>query len=304
MCAGCCCPRKRDRVSPQGVTYKDIPHFVNGAGNYIFCRYWEPKASPRALVMIIHGAGEHSGRYLGIASMLTNHSLFVFSHDHVGHGQSDGKRMHVSDFRVFVRDCLQHFDMIVSRYPNLKVFILAHALGGSMAIYVANERQSYISGVIFIAPMVLLNPESVTPAKMFCAKVMYHLVPNLALGYMDPRWLSRSLKEVKNFENDPLNYHGPYRVKFTVEVLQAVAKLEKVLPSITWPMLILHGDADKLCDIRGSFLLYKKASSTDKTLKIFSKCFHQLHREVPRVQGELFALIGKWIDERLPSVEQ
>ncbi|XP_038668564.1 monoglyceride lipase-like isoform X2 [Scyliorhinus canicula] len=267
MCAGCCCPRKGDRVTPQGLFYKDFPHFVNGTGNYIFCRYWEPKTPPRALAMILHGAGEHSGRYLGIASMLTKHSLFVFSHDHVGHGQSEGKRMSVSDFRIYIRDCLQHFDMVVSRYPNLKVFILGHAL-------------------------------------MLCAKVMYHLMPNLTLGYMDPRWLSRSLREVKNFENDPLNYHGPYKMKFTVQVLQAVAKLEKILPSITWPMLILHGDADKLCDIRGSFLLYKKASSIDKTLKIFSKCFHQLHREVPRVQGEVYALIGKWIDERLPPLEQ
>ncbi|XP_078059545.1 monoglyceride lipase-like [Mustelus asterias] len=303
MCTRCCCPKK-DRVTPQGLFYKDFPHFVNADGEYIFCRYWEPKTPPRALVMVLHGAGEHSGRYLGVASMLTKHSLFVFSHDHVGHGQSEGRRMSISSFRVYIRDSLQHFDKIVSRYPNLQVFIFAHAMGGAIGIYVANERQSYIAGVIFIAPLVLLNPESTTPAKMICAKLMYYLLPNLSLGYMDPRWLSRSEIEVVNYQNDLLNYHGPYRIKFTVQVLQALAKLEEVLPSISWPMLILHGDADRLCDIRGSILLYKLACSSDKTLKVFNKCFHQLHREVPRVQEEVLAMIGKWIEERMPSTQQ
>ncbi|XP_078399153.1 monoglyceride lipase-like [Cetorhinus maximus] len=299
-----CCPSKKDRVTPQGLVFKDFPHFINESGNYIFCRYWEPKTPPRALVMIIHGAGEHSGRYPGIVSMFTKHSLFVFSHDHVGHGQSEGKRMSVPHFRVYIRDSLQHFDMIVNRFPNLKVFILAHAMGGTIAIYVANERQSYIAGVIFIAPLVLLNPESATPAKMCCAKMLYHIVPNLTLGYVDPQWLSRAQKEVKNYENDPLNYHGPYKMRFAVMVSQAVAKVEKILPSITWAMLILHGDADKLCDIRGSFLLYKMAASSDKTMKIFNNCYHQLHREMPRVTAEVFQLIGKWVNDRLPPLAQ
>ncbi|XP_048403941.1 monoglyceride lipase-like [Stegostoma tigrinum] len=303
-CCGWCKPTSRkDRVTPQGLPYKDYPHFINKDGSCIFCRYWEPNTTPRGLAMIIHGAGEHSGRYQGVAGLMMKQALFVFAHDHIGHGQSEGKRMYVSSFRVFIRDSLQHFDMITDRFPNLKVFIFAHALGGTIAISVANERQKYIAGVIFVAPLVLLNPESATPARMFCAKVLYHLLPNLILGYVDPRWLSRSQKEVKSFKNDPLNYHGPYRMRFTVQVLQAVAKLEHILPTITWPMLILHGDADKLCDIRGSFLLYKLAVSSDKTMKVLSKCFHLLHRELPNVTVEVFTLIEKWIADRLPPEE-
>ncbi|XP_067908258.1 monoglyceride lipase-like [Heterodontus francisci] len=305
MCARCCCccaapNRRNSRVTPQGLFYKDVPHFVNADGDYIFCRYWEPKTPPRGLVMIIHGAGEHSGRYRGIASMLTKQSLFVFSHDHLGHGQSEGKRMTVSNFRIYIRDCLQHFDMVVERYPNLKVFLISQSMGGSISIHVANERQNHIGGVIFMAPLVLMNPESATPLKICCAKMLYHLLPNLTVGYMDARWLSRSKKEVSNFQDDLLNYHGPYRMKFTVQVLEAVANLEKLLPKITWPILILHGEADKLCDIRGSFLLYKLAASSDKSLKVFSKCFHELHHELPKVTAEVFALIGKWLNERLP----
>uniref|UniRef100_UPI00398F02CC monoglyceride lipase-like n=1 Tax=Pristiophorus japonicus TaxID=55135 RepID=UPI00398F02CC len=293
-----------NRVTPQGVFYKDLPHFVNADGNYLFCRYWEPKTPPRALALILHGTAEHSGRYMEVAKMLVNQSLFVFTHDHIGHGQSEGKRMAVSGFKVYVRDCLQHFDMMTKSHPGLKVFILAHSMGGTMAIYVANARKADINGVIFIAPLLLLNPESTTPVKKCIAKLMYHLLPNITLGYMDARWLSRSEREVKNFENDPLCYHGPYKMRFIVEVLNAVSKLEKVFPNITWPMLILHGDDDKLCDIRGSYLMYRNASSTDKTLKVCKDCYHQLHKELPNVVVEVFTVIVKWINDRLPPTEQ
>ncbi|XP_067854494.1 monoglyceride lipase-like isoform X2 [Heptranchias perlo] len=294
----------RDPMTPQGLFYKDLPHFINADGNYLFCRYWEPPTPPRGLVMIVHGAGEHSGRYSEVATMLVKHSLFVFTHDHIGHGQSEGERLVVSDFSVYVRDCLQHFDMMTKSHPQLKIFLVAHSMGGLIAIHVANERQDNIAGAVFIAPLVLMNPESATPIKIFCAKLLNHVLPNVSLGYMEPRWISREEKEVVDYINDPLNYHGPVRVKFAVVLLHAVANLEKVLPTISTPMLILHGDADKLCDIRGSYLLLEKAASTDKTLKVFTKSFHQLHRELPTVTAEVLAEIENWLEDRLPPIGQ
>ncbi|XP_067908256.1 monoglyceride lipase-like isoform X1 [Heterodontus francisci] len=288
-----------DRVTPQGLPYKNLSHFVNADGNYIFCRYWEPSKPPRALVMIIHGAGEHSGRYTEVVTLLLKQSLFVFSHDHVGHGQSEGKRMAVSDFRIYVRDCLQHLDLMKNSHPGLQIFLLAHSMGGLMAIYVVHERPDDIAGVIFISPLVLMNPESATPLKVFCAKMLYHILPNIALGYMDPNWLSREETQVKDYINDPLNYHGPVRVRFAVVLLNALANLEKVLSTITTRILLFHGDVDKLCNISGSYLFYEIAASSDKTLKVFENSFHQLHKELPVVTEEMFELIEKWLNERL-----
>ncbi|XP_067854492.1 monoglyceride lipase-like [Heptranchias perlo] len=310
MCAkSCCCCcmtaglEKKSRVTPQGLFYDDLPHFINADGNYLFCRYWEPPTPPRALVMIVYGAGEHSGRYVGVATMFVKHSLFVFTHDFVGHGQSEGERLVVSDLSVYIRDCLQHFDMMTKSHPQLKVFLFAHSMGGLIAIHVANERQDDVAGVIFIAPLVSMNPESATPIKMFCAKVMYHMFPNLSLGYLEPRLLARSQKEVRKYILDPLNYHSAYKMKFAVQVLHALIKLQKIIPTLSCPILIFHGDADKLCDIRGSILLFEKAASTDKTLKIFKKAFHQLHFDTPEVAAEVFRLIGMWLEERLPREE-
>ncbi|XP_051874044.1 monoglyceride lipase isoform X2 [Pristis pectinata] len=262
----------QDRLTPQGLLYRDLKHFVNEDGNYLFCRYWEPSTPPRALVMIVHGTGEHSGSYVNVATMLVNQSLFVFSHDHVGHGQSEGQRLNVSNFRIYVRDCLQHIDMMKYRYPDLKIFLLAHSMGGLVAIYAMHDRPDDIAGAIFIAPLVALNPESARPWK------------------------------VRNFYEDPLCYHGAMKVGFAAVLLNALTGLENLLPSITAPVLILHGDADKMCDIKGSHIMYEMVTSTDKTLKVFEDCLHQLHKELPDVVKEVFSLIQTWLNDRLPAL--
>ncbi|XP_069793490.1 monoglyceride lipase isoform X4 [Narcine bancroftii] len=255
--------KAQDRLTPQGALYRNLQHFVNEDGNYVFCRYWEPETPPRALVMIIHGAGEHSGSYMNVATMLVNQSLFVFSHDHVGHGQSEGQRLNVSNFSIYVRDCVQHINMMKYRHPDLKIYLLAHSM-------------------------------------VFCTRLMHHLVPNMPLGSMNPHWLSRDENEVTNYYKDPLCYHGAMKVGFAAVLLNAINGLKNVLVTITTPVLILHGDADKLCDIRGSYIMYEMVASTDKTLKVFEECFHQLHKEVPDVVKEVYALIEMWLNDRLP----
>ncbi|XP_069793487.1 monoglyceride lipase isoform X2 [Narcine bancroftii] len=292
--------KAQDRLTPQGALYRNLQHFVNEDGNYVFCRYWEPETPPRALVMIIHGAGEHSGSYMNVATMLVNQSLFVFSHDHVGHGQSEGQRLNVSNFSIYVRDCVQHINMMKYRHPDLKIYLLAHSMGGLVAIYVIHDRPDDIAGAIFIAPLVAVNPESAKPWKVFCTRLMHHLVPNMPLGSMNPHWLSRDENEVTNYYKDPLCYHGAMKVGFAAVLLNAINGLKNVLVTITTPVLILHGDADKLCDIRGSYIMYEMVASTDKTLKVFEECFHQLHKEVPDVVKEVYALIEMWLNDRLP----
>ncbi|XP_067854496.1 monoglyceride lipase-like isoform X2 [Heptranchias perlo] len=304
----CCCFKKaqkgEDRMTPQGLFYKDLPHFINADGNYLFCRYWEPPTPPRALVMIVHSAGEHSGRYSEVVSLLLKHSLYVFAHDHVGHGQSEGEGMMVSHFGIYVRDTLQHIDMMKRSHPHLRIYLFSTSMGGLISLYVANERQNDIAGMIFIAPLVLMNPESATFTKMFCARLLKNFLPQVALGYMDPRSVSRDEEKVIDYIRDPLNYHGPVRVRFATEVLHALIKLEKILPTISTPMLILHGDADKLSDVRGSYIMYGKVASLDKTLKVYEHAAHQLHRELPSVTEEVFKVIDGWLEERLPPIEQ
>ncbi|VTJ86880.1 Hypothetical predicted protein [Marmota monax] len=154
------------RRTPKSIPYQDLPHLVNADGQHLFCRYWKPSGTPRALMFVSHGAGEHCGRYDELAQMLMGLDILVFAHDHVGHGQSEGERMVVSDFHVFVRDVLQHMDVMQKDYPSLPVFLLGHSMGGAIVILTAAERPGHFSGMVLISPLVLANPESASTFKV------------------------------------------------------------------------------------------------------------------------------------------
>jgi len=79
---------------------------------------------------------------------------------------------------------------------------------------------------------------------------------------------------VEAYDTDELNYHGGLRVSFGMQLMDAASRIERELPNITWPFFILHGDADKLCDIRGSHLMYNEVKSTDKKLKVNQTCIN------------------------------
>ncbi|XP_034393579.1 monoglyceride lipase isoform X1 [Cyclopterus lumpus] len=294
-------PGAAARRSPQGVPYADLQHIVNADGLHLFCRYWEPAAPPRALVFIVHGAGEHCGPYDEIAQKLKGLSLLVFAHDHVGHGQSEGDRMNVKDFQFYIRDSLQHVDLMKSRHPDLPVFIVGHSMGGAISILTACERPGDFAGVVLIAPMVQMNPDSATPFKVFLAKVLNHMVPSITLGTMESKWISRDQKQVEAYDTDELNNHGGVRVSFAMQLMGATARIEREIPTISWPFLLLHGDDDKLCDIRGSKMMYEKTPGADKKLKVFEGGYHALHHDLPEVAESVLKDVTSWIADRLPA---
>uniref|UniRef100_A0ABI7WSY7 Serine aminopeptidase S33 domain-containing protein n=1 Tax=Felis catus TaxID=9685 RepID=A0ABI7WSY7_FELCA len=256
------------RQTPQSVPYQDLPHLVNADGQYLFCRYWKPTGTPKALIFVSHGAGEHCGRYDELAQMLVGLELLVFAHDHVGHGQSEGERMVVSDFHVFIRDVLQHVDVMQKDYPGLPVFLLGHSMGGAITILTAAERPGLFSGMVLISPLVLASPESATTFK------------------------------VDIYNADPLICRAGLKVCFGNQLLNAVTRVERALPKLTLPFLLLQGSADRLCDSKGAYLVMESSKSQDKTLKIYEGAYHVLHKELPEVTNSVFHEINMWVSQR------
>ncbi|XP_010588219.1 monoglyceride lipase isoform X1 [Loxodonta africana] len=290
------------RGTPQSAPYQDLPHLINADGQRLFCKYWKPTGEPKALVFVSHGAGEHCGRYEELAQMLTGLGLLVFAHDHVGHGQSEGERMVVSDFHVFVRDVLQHVDVMQRDYPRLPVFLLGHSMGGAISILTAAERPGHFSGMVLISPLVLANPESATTFKVLVAKVLNFVLPNMSLGPIDSSVLSRNKTEVDLYNADPLICRAGLKVSFGIQLLNAVSRVERALPKLTLPFLLLQGSADRLCDSRGAYLLMEQAKSQDKTLKIYEGAYHVLHKELPEVTNSVFQEINVWVSQRTAAV--
>ncbi|NP_001159723.1 monoglyceride lipase isoform a [Mus musculus] len=289
------------RRTPQNVPYQDLPHLVNADGQYLFCRYWKPSGTPKALIFVSHGAGEHCGRYDELAHMLKGLDMLVFAHDHVGHGQSEGERMVVSDFQVFVRDVLQHVDTIQKDYPDVPIFLLGHSMGGAISILVAAERPTYFSGMVLISPLVLANPESASTLKVLAAKLLNFVLPNMTLGRIDSSVLSRNKSEVDLYNSDPLVCRAGLKVCFGIQLLNAVARVERAMPRLTLPFLLLQGSADRLCDSKGAYLLMESSRSQDKTLKMYEGAYHVLHRELPEVTNSVLHEVNSWVSHRIAA---
>ncbi|KAJ8301320.1 hypothetical protein KUTeg_020307 [Tegillarca granosa] len=233
----------------------------------------------KGLVFICHGAAEHCLCYNELAENIKQKGYYVFAHDHVGHGQSQGDRVHIEDFSQYTRDVFHHIEMVKKRFSDkLPVFIIGHSMGGAISIVAAMEKPKYFTSVILIGPAIVGSPEAASPMKIFLGKIIAKIFPQMPVLKLDTKAISRDPEVVKKYEDDPLAYHGGLKASLSilmfkidgrwgVALLKAMEQMEKGMESIEWSFFVLHGDQDRMCDVRGSKMLYEKAASKDKKLK-------------------------------------
>ncbi|KAI8481551.1 hypothetical protein Bbelb_407570 [Branchiostoma belcheri] len=286
------------RCTPQGVSYSTLPHMVNADGRYLYCKTWEPTSGdkPRALLMIAHGLDEHIGWYDDFAQFLTGHNFLVFSHDHIGHGQSEGERADVKDFNVLVRDTLQHVDMIVEKYPDTPVYILGYSMGGPVSILAACERPQQFAGVLLIGPAIKPHPGEAPGWKVFLLKLVVPVVPWLSLTSGDRADLVGK-DEVTNqkIQDDPLCFHGGLKLRTAAQILTGMQKVQSKMEDIELPFLVMYGEDDEVVNSEGSKMLYEKARSADKTIKTYPNCRHGLLKETKEDADKVKQDILEWL---------
>lgn len=278
-------------------------HIKNEKGQQIYARYWneDNKSTEtfKGLIFIVHGYCEHCLGYTELAEFLIQQGYYVFSHDHVGHGQSEGDRAHVMIFDDYIQDVLRHIDQIKSKYPNKPVFLIGHSMGGAISVLAAMARPKFFAGVVLIGPLIMPDPKAATPFKVFMGKMVAKILPQMHIAKLDPKTISRNEEFVEMYTKDPLVYHNGVKCGWGVAMLGALKKIEEGMSDIEWPFFILHGSEDALCALEGSKHMYERAKSTNKKLKIFDGAFHQLHHELEPVKKETFDLIADWVNSRV-----
>jgi len=226
-----------------------------------------------ARVIIVHGYGEHSGRYREIAECLNNLGCDVISYDRRGEGQSEGKHGHIENIENHVED----FRQVCDRYKNDsgKTIILAHSLGGLIiAKYLIKNSSNEIDGVFFSSPF-LRSPDNVAPILKKIAPIAAKLLPWLPTVRLDTTLLSRDPAEVKKYEEDPHIFHGATNAKTGYQMLKTQYYVQKHFSKITIPFVVIHGTGDEISDPKGSQLLFDHASSTNKEIKLFPGLYHE-----------------------------
>ncbi len=268
-------------------------------GLRLYTRSWLPDTDPKALVAVVHGLAEHSGRYAGFAGYLVPAGYAVAAFDLRGHGRSEGRRGYVDRFEEYLDDVAIFLEMLRRSYPGLPAFLLGHSLGGTIvAAYAGTRKLEDISGLIFSGPGIKVGT-SISAVQVFFAHLLSRLAPGMGVATLDADAISRDRAVVQAYVSDPLVFRGRISARLGSESLRALSLVQQNMHRISCPVLILHGGDDRLSNPEGSQLLYDGVSSADRTLVVYSGYYHELFNEPGR--ETVLANLVRWLDEHLPA---
>jgi lysophospholipase len=272
-----------------------MPTFTTPDNAKIHYHHWTPQGDPKAVVVIVHGIGEHGARYTHVAQAMNAAGYVVVAPDHRGHGNSDGERAHFDSFDLPVRDLHQLIQSLETQYRQLPVFMYGHSMGSGIALLYTLEYQRELKGLILSGTVVSLE-DGQNPVVLAIGGLVGRFFPKSRIVPQLPSsTLSTDPAVVRDYDADPLNDHGKVRIGMAHKMIQLGRDVRSRAHMLTLPLLILHGEDDKLTPISGSRAIYESASSPDKTLKTYPGLRHELVNEVGR--EEIIALMVSWLDK-------
>jgi alpha-beta hydrolase superfamily lysophospholipase len=249
------------------------------------------------VVVIAHGAGEHSGRYGHVAERLVREGYAVYALDHRGHGRSAGPRALIDRMDNAVADLDTLVLLATGEQPGLPVFLLGHSMGGTVSLCYALRHQDRLQALALTGPLAAL--EAASPLVRIAARTLSALTPRLPVIAVDSSLVSRDPAVVEAYNADPLVHHGKLPARTVAELGAAIESFPARVPEITVPTLILYGTADGLCPTEGSVMLGQRIGATDRTIKSYPGLYHEILNEPEReqVMDDLCA----WLNVDVPS---
>ena len=259
-------------------------YFSPRTGETLFEQWWLPETDMKAMIVIVHGIAEHSGRYTHVAEYFCRHGYSVGSFDLIGHGRSSGKKSYIDRFSCLLDDLALFINRAKQQAPGKPIFLLGHSLGSGIVVRYAIDRDlNGIHGAILSGPMVVIG-SSIPPVLVKVARILGALTPKLPVLKLDHTTVSRDPAVRERYDTDPLNYRGKLHARTGDQINQTLQFIQANMDKINLPMLIVVGSEDKLVDPAGARLLYEKASSKDKTLKVYEGLYHEVLNEPEQEQ--------------------
>lgn len=266
--------------------------FSAPGGPQLLERAWLPAGAPRAAIVLVHGYAEHSGRYAYAGAALARRGYAVHALDLRGHGRSDGDRAYVRSFAEYMVDVRAFLARVNGRADGRPVFLLGHSMGATIVALTLAVDHPSLRGALLSGAAISRAPRIV---RVIIA-LLGRIAPRLPLIRLKASDVSRDPAVVEKYDNDPLVHRGRIRAGLAAAMSRAVQRIERDAPSITLPLLIMHGAVDALANPAGSIALHERAGSTDKTLKLYEGLAHEILNEPEKDQ--VIADIAAWLDAR------
>jgi acylglycerol lipase len=267
-------------------------------GLQIFAQTWQSDEEIRAVVALVHGLGEHSGRYTHVAAALTAAGYAVVAFDLRGHGRSEGQRGHSPSWETLLDDIEALLRESASHFPGRPIFLYGHSLGGNLVLSLILGRKPQVAGAVVTGP--LLHSAFQPPAwKIKLGETLYSLWPTFALGNeVDPKGLSHDPKVVRDYVNDPL-VHNRVSARLGIDMLRAGEWALAHASELAVPLLLMHGAGDPLCSPQASQEFAQRAPHGVCTLQLWDNLYHEIHNEPE--QNQVFQMMVHWLDGYLPG---
>lgn len=247
--------------------------------------------APKAVITIVHGLGEHIGRYHYFIEKLNEAGFSVYGLDLYGHGQSGGLRGYLDDFQRFVDEAIYLIDYAKSENPDIPCFLFGHSMGGCIASTVGEQTDNLVDGIILSGACTDVPPSAAKLQGVI--KILSKIAPKAKLGNSLGQFVSRDKDVVENYNTDPLNLKKLTFSLYNQFCVIGANNSRDNAPEFSYPVYILHGTDDKLADPKASENFYKNCSSQDKTLKMYDGLYHEILNEPEK--DEVIADIISWL---------
>jgi alpha-beta hydrolase superfamily lysophospholipase len=267
--------------------------WVTNEGDNIFAQKWMLEGKSNAVIVMVHGLGEHIGRYAHVANYFNQNNISFYGFDHRGHGKSSGKRGHIGKSQFFIDDINTIIEITKKENPETPIFLYGHSLGGNMVLYYSLIVKPDLKGIICTSPG-LGTGEPVPPLKLFAAKVLKSLLPSMTMeNGLDVENLSHNPQVIKAYKEDPL-VHSMVSTKLAMDMFANGDWTIENASHFALPLLLLQGSEDHVVNLEKTKQFAANVPSNLLTFKIFQGLYHEMHNEFEQL--EVLTFILEWIN--------
>ena len=272
------------------------------SGLPLFYSHWRPCGAARGVVLVLHGLGEHSGRYRHLVGALLKAGYTVYAHDHQGFGRSGGPRCYVKGFHDYLSDVSQVVSIARQRSPGLPCCLYGHSMGGLIGLLYLMDVPGAFDYSVIASPS--LRSHDLSPINRILKRVLesvHRVRPQLTFrqrGSLDT--LSRDWEEVQLAMRDSLGV--PLRsARWVVEFFETMQEVSDRANEIRLPILMMQGLGDAVVVPSATQEFFARIGSSDKSLCLFEGYYHELHNDLGREKPIGAAL--DWLNARCPAIE-
>ena len=270
--------------------------FTGVGGVDIVYDVWTTGTEPRGVVVLAHGYGEHARRYDYVATRFADAGLLTYALDHRGHGRSGGKRVRVRQMSEFVGDLRSLVMIATAEHPGLTRIVLGHSMGGGIALSYGAKYPTEYDLMVLSGPAIAAHT-GVSTAKALLGKMVGSVLPDLPIEQIDPDAVSRDPVVVADYKSDPLVYRGKIPAGIGKALLLVGENMPRLAAAIRAPILVVHGEQDRLVSPVGSEHLVTCVASRDVELTVYPELYHEVFNEPER--DRVIDDVIAWIVARL-----